>query len=247
MLPDIQKAIRLQTLDDRIAELTKEIAALPKHIAEIEKKLDAHQRRLDHDKAALAANNKERRKLEGDIQVQEQKASKLRDQMMGAKTNEQHRAFQHEIAFCQTEVRRMEDQILELMGEAESLDKNVKTADVALAAEKKQVEAEKKDARERTAVDQNEIAALQGDRAKVTADMTPSVLSQYERTRKTRAGIGVAEAIDGRCSRCHVQMRLQLYQELKVAGRVIACESCNRILYFIPLQSLVDMSVPTPS
>ena len=73
MLPDIQKAIRLQTLDDRIAELTKEIAALPKHIAEIEKKLDIHQRRLDHDKAALTANQKERKKLEGDIQVRSRK------------------------------------------------------------------------------------------------------------------------------------------------------------------------------
>ena len=39
MLPDITRAIRLQILDDRAAELTKEIAALPKHIAEIEKKL----------------------------------------------------------------------------------------------------------------------------------------------------------------------------------------------------------------
>ena len=247
MLPDIQKAIRLQTLDDRIAELTKEIAALPKHIAEIEKKLDAHQRRLDHDKAALIANQKERKKLEGDIQVQEQKASKLRDQMMGAKTNEQYHAFQHEITFCQTEVRRIEDRILELMGESEPLDKNVKAAEIALTAEKKQVETEKSDARDRTRVDQDEIAALLADRAKVTVDMDRSVLSQYERTRKARAGIGVAEAIDGRCSKCHVQMRLQLYQELKIATRVISCESCNRILYFIPAQSLVDMSVPTPS
>src|SRR5947208_470351 len=53
MLPDISRAIRLQNLDDRAAELTKEIATLPKHIAEIEKKLEAHQRRLDHDRAAL--------------------------------------------------------------------------------------------------------------------------------------------------------------------------------------------------
>ena len=43
MLPDITRAIRLQILDDRAAELTKEIAALPKHIAEIEKKLDRRQ------------------------------------------------------------------------------------------------------------------------------------------------------------------------------------------------------------
>ena len=97
MLPDIQHAIRLQVLDDRVTALTKEIATLPKHIAEIEKKLDGHQRRLEHDKAALIANQKDRKHLEGEIQAHDQKISKLKSQMMEAKNNEQYRAFQHEI------------------------------------------------------------------------------------------------------------------------------------------------------
>jgi len=97
MLPDIQHAIRLQILDDKAGALTKEIAALPKHIAEIEKKLESHIRQLDHDKAALAANQKDRKRLEGDIQTHDQKISKLKSQMMEAKTNEQYRAFQQEI------------------------------------------------------------------------------------------------------------------------------------------------------
>src|SRR5580658_1335436 len=143
MLPDITRAIRLQNLDDRAAELTKEIAALPKHIAEIEKKLESHQRRLDHDRAAIVANQKDRKRLEGEIQASEQKISKLKTQMMEAKTNDQYRAFQHEIDFCTQEIRRHEDRILELMGESEPLDKNVKAAEAALAMEKKQVEAEK--------------------------------------------------------------------------------------------------------
>ena len=102
MNPDIHLVIRLQSLDSRIAELDKEIAALPKHVAEIEKALERHQRRLDADRAALAANQKERKKLEGEIQVHDQKVSKLRDQTLQAKTNEQYRAFQVEIEYCQS-------------------------------------------------------------------------------------------------------------------------------------------------
>ena len=109
---------------------------LPKHIAEIEKKLGAHERKLDADRAALAANQKERKKCESDIPVQEQKISKLKDQMLSAKTNEQYRAFQHEIEFCQKEIRRLEDRILELMSESEPLEKNVKAAEAALKEEK---------------------------------------------------------------------------------------------------------------
>src|SRR5262249_32642739 len=139
MLPDIASAVRLQELDTRMAELSKEIASLPKHIAEIEKKLEAHQRKLDADRAALSANQKDRRKFEGDIQAQEQKISKLKDQMLQAKTNEQYKAFQHEIGFCEAEIRRAEDRILDLMSESESLDKNVKAAEAALKTEKAQV------------------------------------------------------------------------------------------------------------
>src|SRR5881227_3617423 len=148
MPPDLKHLIRLQELDIRLAELAREIAALPKHVAEIEKKLISHERKLEADRAALSANQKERKKCEGDIQVQEQKISKLKDQMLQAKTNDQYRAFQNEIDFCQNEIRKAEDRILELMGESEPLDKNVKAAEVALKQEKTQVEAEKQQARE---------------------------------------------------------------------------------------------------
>jgi chromosome segregation ATPase len=88
MLPDIARAIQLQILDDRAAELTKGIAALPRHIAEIEKKMESHQRRLEHDRAALVANQKDRKSLEGEIQTNDQKISKLKAQMMEAKNND---------------------------------------------------------------------------------------------------------------------------------------------------------------
>src|SRR2546428_11934644 len=122
MHPDNHLVIQLQSLDQQITVLEKEVAALPKHIAVIEKTLESHQRRLEADRAALTANQKDRKKLEGDIQMHEQKISKLKDQMLGAKTNEQYKAFQHEIEYLEKEIRTAEDRILELMSESEPLD-----------------------------------------------------------------------------------------------------------------------------
>src|SRR5438477_2290991 len=119
MHPDTHLVIQLQSLDQKITALEKEVAALPRHIATIEKTLESHLRKLEADKAALTANQKDRKKLEGDIQVQQQKISKLRDQMLGAKNNEQYKAFQNEIAYAETEIRKAEDRILELMTESE--------------------------------------------------------------------------------------------------------------------------------
>ncbi len=242
MLPDLSLVIRLQDLDNRITDLTHEISALPKHIAEIERKLVSHERKLDADRAALAANQKDRKRMEGDIQVQEQKISRLRDQMLQAKTNEQYRAFQNEIEFCEKEIRRAEDRILELMGESEPLEKNVKAAEEALKAEKAQVEAEKEDARRRTAADKAALETLQSERKQAVANLNPGVYRKYENIRKHRRGVAVAEAVDGRCTACHMAMRLQFFQDLKKGDQVLACESCGRILYFNPPVAVEDLA-----
>src|SRR5690349_1036498 len=242
MHSDLKLVIRLQEIDNRLVDLTREITALPKHIAEIEKKLISHERKLDADRAALVANQKERKKCEGDIQVQEQKISKLKDQMLQAKTNEQYRAFQHEIEFCEAEIRKAEDRILELMGESEPLDKNVKAAETALKAEKAEVEKEKQQARERTATDEASAAELQKERAQVAGSISVRVYQQYERVRKSRRGIAVAEALDGRCNACQMSMRPQFFQELKRGDKVMACESCQRILYYNPPVKIEDLT-----
>jgi predicted nucleic acid-binding Zn-ribbon protein len=234
MNPDIHLVIKLQGLDAKISELEKEVASLPKHVAEIEKALDSHLRRLEADRAALSANQKDRKKLEGDIQVHQQKVSKLRDQMLGAKTNEQYRAFQNEIAYAEQEIRKAEDRILDLMGASEPLEANVKKAETALAEEKKQVEAEKQRARQRTAEDEKQLAELRNERKAAAAELKPDILSRYERIRKKWRGSAVAEVVESRCTGCNIALRPQFFQEVKKGDQVLQCESCGRLLYYIP-------------
>ncbi len=210
-----------------------EIASLPKRILEIEKALESHTRKLEMDRAALAANQRERKKIEGEIQMHQQKISRLRDQMMEAKTNEQYRAFQDEIAWFEQAIRKAEDQILELMLEADGLEANVRRAEADLAAEKKSVEAEKAQARARTLADREELARIEAERKEVAARLAPDVLSIYERLRSRHypAGDVLAEARDGRCMGCMMTIRPQLFQDVKSGGRVVCCETCHRILY----------------
>ena len=235
MLPDLALVVNLQELDQRLAELEKEIATLPRQIAAIERQLEAHSRRLEADRAALAANQRDRKKLEGEIQVQEQKASKLKDQMLLAKTNEQYRAFQHEITYCEDQIRKFEDKILELMGESEPLDHNVQAAEAALKQERAVVEAEKKRAQGRTAQDRAEHAVLMAKRKECAGNIGPLVLTTYERIRKKqKSGLAVCEAADGRCTACLMALRPQFFQDLKAGEQMLLCETCGRILYYNP-------------
>lgn len=234
MTADLEPVSRLQSLDQRIAKLQQEIAALPKHVAVIEKALDSHLRRLEADRAALASNQKDRKRHEDDIKVAEQKISKLRDQTLQAKTNEQYRAFQHEIEYCQKEIRSREDNILELMSASEPLDQNVKKAEVALKAEKQQVEKEKNEARESTARDQKELESLQAERKDIFARLSKPLSNAYERIRKKWHGSVLAEVLGGRCTACQIALRPQYFQELRKGDQILFCESCGRILFYNP-------------
>lgn len=238
MTPDLQAVLKLQTLDTRAAALQKEIESLPKQVAEIERKLEAHTRKLDVDRNVLAANIKERKSREDDVKVQEQKISKLRDQMLLAKTNDQYRVFQNEITYCETEIRKAEDRILELMGDAEPLEKNVKIAEAALKEEKSKVEAEKERAGKRTAEDKNFLVQAMEERKGVAATISSATLTHYERIRKRYHGAAIADATDGRCSACQMKLRPQYFQELRHAEKLFFCESCGRILIYNPPVSL---------
>ena len=242
MHPDTHLVIQLQSLDQRISALDREVATLPRHIAAIEKTLESHQRKLEADRAALTANQKDRKKLEGEVQVHQQKISKLRDQMLGAKNNEQYRAFQNEIDFAEKEIRKAEDRILELMGESESLDQNVKKAEAALKVEKTSVEGEKTRARERTAADQAELDKLRAERTEAAAKLPPPVHAMYNKILRKWHGSVIAEAAAGRCSACQLVIRPQHMQDIKRAEALLTCENCGRFLYFNPPVHIEDIA-----
>jgi predicted nucleic acid-binding Zn-ribbon protein len=244
MHPDVQLVNQIQTLDQRMAALDKEVAELPRHIAIIEKTLESHLRRLEADKAALAANQKDRKNLDVEIQTQQQKISKLRDQMNSAKTNEQYRAFQNEIDYAENAIKKSEDRIIELMTASEPLDAAVKAADAALQQEKKHVEAEKTRARERTSVDQAELDTLRAQHKELFATLPKASASAYERIRKKWKGTVSSEVVGGRCTACQMMLRPQVFQDLRRGDSLMFCETCNRFLYYNPPVAFerVDMS-----
>ena len=232
MNPDLARALEVQELDLRIVALKTEIATLPKQIAAIEKLLDEHVRRLELDKSALGESLKDRKKHEADIQSHEQKISKLKDQMMLAKTNEQLWAFQKEIGFHESEISKIEDLILALMLDSEKLEAKVKQSQAALEEEKKSVEAQKADATKRTNADKQELSTILAHRKELSAAISPQLLATYEKLHSKMANhVAISRAENEVCLTCHMTVRPQLFTELRIGDKVIFCESCRRILY----------------
>ena len=233
MHPDLKRAIELQAVDRQIAQLSAEIAYLPRHIQQIENKLAGAQHQLESDRQTLADSQRDRRRLEGEIPLPQQKISKYKDQIYEVKTNEQYKALQQEIGFAEGEIRKIEDAILERMIAAEELEARVRQAEEQLAGERKAVEKEKAETSARTQADEEALAELRRRREEYCRQISPEVLSSYDTLLRHRKGVAVAEVRDGTCCECNVRLRPQAYQEVRTSDQIQRCENCGRILYYV--------------
>jgi uncharacterized protein len=229
--PDLKTVIDLQHVDLKIAELTAQIDALPEQIKTIEDRLKDYLQAHEERKLRLAANQKQRRELEGEIQLIQTKISKHKGQLYEVKTNEQYKAMVKEIEGEEENVRKIEDKILEKMVEAEESQKLVSQAAASLEGEKQRVAAETLQMKALRDADMKERDTFMARREELAAALDPGLLETYERVRRGRKGIAVAEVRDGFCTACNVRLRPQIYNEIQTNDVIRTCESCSRIMY----------------
>ena len=234
MTSDLQNLIELQQIDSQIAALRAEIAALPKHVAAIEAKLAGSRAKVEAAVAAGKADDAARRKHESDIQDQQQKISKYRDQSLNVKTNDEYRALLHEIQFAEANIAKLEDKILELMVAADTRKETLKKAESQLKADTAENDREKEEARRRTAAAEKELAELTAKRTELRAAVNEDVLRHYDRLLKLRGAALAAVYENQMCSGCSVLLRPQVFQDVMTNEQFLTCDTCKRILYYVP-------------
>lgn len=243
MHPDVKTLIELQQVDNDISALTSRIELTPQEVQALKNQLNDFLHIWDERKSRLAANQKERRDLDGEVQAIRAKIAKHRDQLYEVKTNEQYRAMLKEVEGEEANLRKAEDRILEKMVDAEQVEKQIREAAARLESEKARIETEigRLEAVRREA--ERERGALLARRETLTPALTDGVLAHYERLRRGRNGLALAEVRDGLCTGCHVRLRPQAYNEIRTQDVYMTCEACARILYYTP----VPEAEPSPA
>jgi uncharacterized protein len=234
MNSDLKILMELQQVDARIGALRAEVAALPKEVAKIEAKLAGSKAKVDAAQAAMKADETARREHESDIKDQQEKISKYRDQSLKVKTNQEYRALLNEIEHAETEIRKLEDKILDIMVAADTRKEMLKQAEATLKADTAENEKEKEHARQQTAEDEKQLAELNEQRRQLRAGVTEETLTHYDRVLKLRGSSLAAVYEDENCSGCRVRLRPQVFQDVMTNEQIVTCFYCNRILYYVP-------------
>ena len=244
MLPALTSLIALQDVSARAEDARRRIAEAPGRIQALDQQLAGATRALDDAKAALTATQTARRSLEGECGVAQQKVSKYKDQLMEAKDNRQFHALQHEIATFSEEVQRIEGLIIEKMLELDDLTAKVKSAEAALAKDKQSISAQKSAIDAEVAALKQSLEALVTERATIAASVPKATLSTFDTIFKARKNLAVVKVIDGLCEGCRVRVRPHLFNQLRAADTIIQCESCQRIVYYVPPAVRPDDAAP---
>jgi predicted nucleic acid-binding Zn-ribbon protein len=232
MLPEVQALVRLQDYDHAVTRLETELAELPKRLDALQKEVAAHSKTLVAQEAKLKADETERRKLEGDVELHKSKIVKLKKQLNEAQNLTQTQALEHEITWAEQAIAKAEERELELLMEEEQLRAEIGTAKGTLLGMQKSFETERQQALARHKAGLAELATLAEQRKTTLATLTPQVASIYERLRKKhKNGVVAVEVVNTQCQGCFMEIRLQLWQELRAKPTFMTCENCGRVLY----------------
>jgi len=232
VLADLERLVELQRLDSEIAEAEAPAAAIPGVIRRIEEQLMKAKAALDAVTAETDRMTKLRRQQERELEEVTDQLKKRQSRLFEIKTNQEYSAVLKEIEGLKHKVSVLEEAILVLLDQIEvelkaraEEEQRVRSSEAEALRDTQRKEAELRQLRGR-------LSELQGAREGRSKNVESSLLQQYLRLIKSRAGLAVAPARDGSCEGCHVALTPQLYNEVRRNEEILTCERCGRILYW---------------
>lgn len=204
-------------LDDGGA-LRAELEVAARGAAESAARLHASQAALKDHELQLAGTEAKQRKLEGDLYG-------------GRISNPKElSSMQEELVMLARTRDHLEDQILALLDQVETLKEDATAGAAARTALEQRLAAHLADYESTRARLDAEIEALTADRAACASRVEARLLKRYEGIAAQEGGVGIVAIQGGLCGGCHNALPTGFVTRVR-DGQVVICERCRRILY----------------
>jgi predicted nucleic acid-binding Zn-ribbon protein len=226
------KLIRLQYLDSEIARLQTLLEAVPARLEAIDQEIQSGSAAVARAKDKLAANQKKRRDLEGEVKGIRENIAKYKRQQNDVKSNKEYDALNREIAETQAKIDGLEEAILNEMIAADDIEKEIKAAQKHQTDEEGHLKRDKETVAAEKADLDKQKAGIEAERKSLQPAVPADQLRAYERIHKKMGGTAMSRVNDDFCSLCMMRVRPQLLDEIIAGKALITCEACGRILYW---------------
>jgi uncharacterized protein len=229
---EIERLMRLQSLDRGLQDLEESLSAITGRVNQLREQTAAQEIELEtlshEDQEAAAA----RKKLERELAEGETGLRNKRMRRNLVRNDKELQALGHEVELLKENNQRVEADLLTMMEGSELRATRLKELSEALAKARAELAAEEKEVAGQVEQIKSDISKRRRERAKVAADVNPALLQRYEMIFPRRQGVVVALAKAGTCLGCMRLLPPQLYNEIQKHLQIHFCPSCQRILYF---------------
>jgi uncharacterized protein len=228
---ELEQLLVLQDRQQKIRQIQTEIRTLPLERAHLESQLAANAAGVEALKHKGRQLEVERKKLELDVGTRSESIARLKTQQYQTRKNDEFQAIGHEIERYENEIRKLEDQELELMIEADKLKAEIEAADKTARATKDSVSRQLTDLETKTKALETQKRDLEKDREALAAQIDADLLDQFERLFNSKGDAAVVAVEHGVCTGCHMKVTTATASRVKAGKEIVSCENCGRILY----------------
>jgi predicted nucleic acid-binding Zn-ribbon protein len=228
---ELEQLLVLQNRQQKIRQIQAEIKTLPLERAHLEAQLAAAEAGLDALKLKARQVEVQRKNLELDVGTRNESIARLKTQQYQTRKNDEFQAIGHEIERYENEIRKLEDQELELMIEADKLKSEVETADESARATKDSISRQLADLETKSKALGSQQQELEREREALASKIDPDLLDQFERLFNSKGDAAIVAAEHGVCTGCHMKVTTATASRVKAGKEIVNCEQCGRILY----------------
>ena len=173
----------------------------------------------------------ERKKLELDVGTLTESIARLKTQQYQTRKNDEFQAISHEIERYENEIRKLEDQELELMIEADKLKAELEAADKTARATKESISRQLADLETKSKALGARQQELETEREALASKIDADLLDQFERLFNSKGDAAIVAVEHGVCTGCHMKVTTATASRVKAGKEIVNCEQCGRILY----------------
>ncbi|MDD5634648.1 MAG: C4-type zinc ribbon domain-containing protein [Candidatus Omnitrophica bacterium] len=227
----IGKLIGLQQVDSKIYDLASEKESFPERLSVFDQTLDQKKAGVKNSEEALKQLQVKKNEKDVDMQAKEEKIKKLQSNLYQIKNNKEYQAIQQEIDSIKADVSLIEEDIIALFDKIEQAQEAMAHEKHIFDEEKKKVETEKEKIKSEEKKIDSELAELKAERDKALEGVSDEILKRYDAILKNKGRTALAKLTGGICGECHMSLRSQVINDVKLRKNLIFCENCARILY----------------
>ena len=232
MHSELEQLLILQDRDQKIRQIRTEIETVPLRRSSLETQLAASRASVEGLKQRARQVEIDRKRLELDVGTRTETVSRLKTQQYQTRKNEEFRAIGHEIERYENEIRKIEDDELELMVLGDKVKADLAEEEKKATAAQNSIARQTADLEEKSKALESQLQALSKERSELAGKIDEDSLGRFERLFKSKGDAAIVAIEHGVCTGCHMKVTTATAAQVRAGKEIVSCENCGRILYF---------------